>query len=186
MRLARRYFEICKRQGYANWNPHSQSDKSKNEKEYHLYEADPDMDPFLCTPKSRSGANHEDFYFGTPPRLEPETWPTLDHNDCEVVIKLVKDSELTIICQLNSEPMRSNRLNPRIELWDILQFQDFTFMVMPRWVLQRDYVDYYLKVPPEQGLSFLHNHRFAHYDIHHFNAGHGKDSGSHFWLGGAL
>ncbi|RDB26627.1 hypothetical protein Hypma_005527 [Hypsizygus marmoreus] len=104
-------------------------------------------------------------------------WPARDGAGRDVVIKVVAPMELDILKWLNSPKARADPRNISIPVLEYIKYNDYTFVVMPRWDIGWEHKFYtvadlmhamgsYL-----QGVDFLHENRIAHCDLRVQNIG---------------
>ncbi|KAF9478085.1 hypothetical protein BDN70DRAFT_68212 [Pholiota conissans] len=110
-----------------------------------------------------------------------QVWAARDHLGRDVVIKVVADnltrSELEILQLLNSEKMRKDPRNHTIPVIEFVQFQQYTFVIMPRWYggLWLDFgtVDELMWFAQSmlEAFDFLHEYHIVHFDFLDQNLG---------------
>ncbi|KAF8174929.1 hypothetical protein BJ912DRAFT_909635 [Pholiota molesta] len=108
-------------------------------------------------------------------------WPARDFLGRDVVIKIVADetkrNELEILQALNTDSKRRDPRNHTIPVIEFIKFQQYTFVVMPRWHggLWLDFgtVDELMWFAQSmlEVFDFLHEHHIVHFDFLSQNLG---------------
>ncbi|TRM61566.1 kinase-like domain-containing protein [Schizophyllum amplum] len=105
-------------------------------------------------------------------------WPARNKSGREVVIKVVSDSqdskgltELRVMQHLARHDLRTHPRNRTVPFLELIEHEQFTFAVLPRWT---DFPQREIRIPKTaieccvqmtEGLAFLHENHIAHLDI---------------------
>ncbi|KAF7763837.1 hypothetical protein Agabi119p4_8374 [Agaricus bisporus var. burnettii] len=120
----------------------------------------------------RACTNEEEFKFGS---IAHRVWAARDREGRDVILKVISGAvpanELKALQLLLSEPLRSDPRNHTIPIIEFIEFNQQTFIVMPRWSdpVQSDFstvgeVIRYARIFFE-ALTFLHENNITHGDI---------------------